>query len=117
MFRSPSDYTPPPAPPYYLWEEKMVTGAATSSGFFFLCFFSCFAWCGLNGRVRGGGRSKWFGVQDLRIERPPMGGPEDRGYFPTQAPVPSAGGFLTNLPRATRRVVVDPSRQGLLVDA
>jgi hypothetical protein len=42
-------------------QVRMVSGAFMSTGFFFLCFFGCCAWFGLNGRVRGTGRSKWWG--------------------------------------------------------
>lgn len=49
------------APPYIIWEVRIVSGAAVSTGFFFLCFCGFCAWFGLNGRVRGGGRSKWWG--------------------------------------------------------
>jgi hypothetical protein len=110
---SPSEDTPPPAPPYILWEEKMVAGAFTSTGFFFFCFCGFCAWCGLNGRVRGGGRSKWWGVEEMRIDRPPLGEKEDRGYFPTQMQAGSSV-FLASLPLATQRVRVDPTREGLL---
>lgn len=106
-------FDPPPAPPYILWEEKMVAGSFASSGFFFFCFCSFCAWCGLNGRVRGGGRSKWWGVEEMRIDRPPIGRPEDRGYFSTQAVAP-AGDFFSSLPLAVQKVKVDPTREGLL---
>lgn len=112
------DATPPPLPPYYLFEEKVVTGAFTSTGLFFLCFCTFCAWCGLNGRVRGTGLNKWPGVKDMRIDRPQTGGPDDRGYFPTQlSAVPRSDFFLSSLPVATRGVKLDPARQSLLMDA
>jgi len=53
----------------------------------------------------------------MRIDRPPLGGPGNKAYYPTSAP-PAAiananqGGFFASLPSAT--VSVDPSREGLL---
>ena len=89
----------------------MVSGAFASSGFFFLCFFSCCAWLGLNGRVRGVGRSKWWGVEGMRIDRPQLGGPGNRAYYPTSAlvgPAQTPGGFFASLPSAER--LLDPVR-------
>ena len=106
----------------------MVSGAFMTTGMFFLCFFSCCAWLGLNGRVRGVGRSKWWGVEEMRIDRPPLGGPGNRAYYPTSsaaggaagvvAPsregvVASPGGFFASLPSAER--VLDPVRESLLM--
>ena len=94
----------------------MVSGAFASSGMFFLCFCSCCAWLGLNGRVRGGGRNKFFGVQSMRIDRPPLGGPGNRAYYPTSAPAGPAqtpGGFFASLPSAER--FLDPVRESLLM--
>ena len=88
----------------------MVTGAFATSGFFFFTFCGLCAWCGLNGRVRGGGRSKWAGVQEMRIDRPQLGGATDRGYYPTQSK--AGGGFFESLPVASQRV--DAAREGLL---
>ena len=102
---SPSDFAPPPAPPYILWQEKMVGGAFATTGLWFFTFCTFCAWCGLGGRVRGGGRSKWFGfgTDELRINRPPKIGVEnDRGYFPTQSPSASVG-FFGSLPIETSR--------------
>lgn len=95
----------------------MVSGAFVSTGFFFFCFCGFCAFLGLNGRVRGVGRSKWWGVQSMRIERPPLGQPGDRGYYPTSsravtAPMASPGGFFATLPNAEK--VLDPVRQNLL---
>lgn len=106
------------APPYIIWEVRIVSGAAVSTGFFFLCFCGFCAWFGLNGRVRGGGRSKWFGVQEMRIDRPPLGGPGNKAYYPTGAAAalpkepPDGGGFFASLPSAT--TPLDPAREGLL---
>ena len=99
----------------------MVSGAFMTTGMFFLCFFSCCAWLGLNGRVRGVGRSKWWGLEEMRIDRPPLGGPGNRAYYPTSsavAPSPegivsSPGGFFASLPSAER--VLDPVRESLLM--
>ena len=105
----------PPAPPYILWEQRVVSGAFASTGvFFFICCGFC-TWCGLNGRVRGGGRNKWWGVNAMRIDRPPLGGSEDRGYFSTQAHhIAGSSVFLSSLPLATQRVRVDTTMEGLL---
>jgi hypothetical protein len=95
----------------------MTAGAFMSTGFFFFCFFSCCAFVGLNGRVRGVGRSKWWGVEEMRIDRPPLGGPGNRAYYPTSgnaaaAPVAIPGGFFASLPSAES--MFDPVRQNLL---
>lgn len=94
-----SDRAPPPAPPYHIHQLRMVTGAfATTGMFFFGCCFCC--WFGVNGRTRGGGRAKWFGVGSGRVDRPPLDRADDRGFFPTQrsaAQTPllnSASGFF-----------------------
>ena len=112
--RSPDDNNPPPAPPYILWEQQMVAGSFASSGFFFFCFCGFCAWCGLNGRVRGGGRNKWWGTKEMRIDRPPLGGANDRGYFATQSSIAPSGDFFSSLPLAVQKVKVDPIREGLL---
>ena len=99
-----------------------MSGAFVSTGMFFMCFFSCCAWLGLNGRVRGTGRSKWWGVTTLRIDRPPLGG--HRAYYPTSsgagrvvAPkreaIVSPAEFFASLPSAER--VIDPVRESLLM--
>ena len=62
-----------------------MAGSIGSLGFGFFCFCSACLIFGVSGRVRGSGRNKWVGVQDMRIERPPRGGPSDRGYFPTSS--------------------------------
>jgi hypothetical protein len=105
----------------------MVSGAFMTTGMFFLCFFSCCAWLGLNGRVRGTGRSKWWGVEEMRIDRPPLGGPGNRAYYPTsgraggagravasarETIISSPGGFFASLPSAER--MFDPVRESLL---
>jgi hypothetical protein len=74
---------PPPAPPFQFHQVKVVIGAFTTSGLFFFACCAC-CWFGLNGRVRSTGRSKWPGVAGDRIDRPPLGRADDRGYFPTQ---------------------------------
>jgi hypothetical protein len=56
------------------------------------------------------------GVQEMRIDRRPLGGPGNKAYYPTSGPstvvAASPGGFFASLPRAA--VKVDPSREGLL---
>ena len=108
----PEGNNPPPQPPYIEWEVRMVTSAFASTGVFFLCTCVCCVWIGLNGRVRGNGRSKWWGTQEMRIDRPPLGGPGNRAYYPTSGAVASPGGFFATLPSA--ETVFDPVRQKLL---
>ena len=106
----------------------MVSSAFVSVGGFFLCFCAGCAFLALNGRVRGVGRSKWWGVQEMRIDRPPLGGTVNRAYYPTSAgarvvapeaesvasrtTVVSTGGFFASLPRAERPF--DPTREALI---
>lgn len=109
----PEGNNPPPQPPYIEWEVRMVSGAFVSTGMFFLCFCTCCVWIGLNGRVRGNGRNKWWGTTTMRIDRPPLGGPGNRAYYPTSSAVSSPGGFFASLPSAER--VLDPVRESLLM--
>jgi hypothetical protein len=93
---------PPPAPPFQIHQLQVVIGAFSTTGlFFFGCCVCC--WFGLNGRVRGGGRSKWPGVAGDRIDRPPLNRADDRGFFPTQSAArtpllaESSGGFFAQI--------------------
>ncbi|MDA9633410.1 hypothetical protein N9S81_00560, partial [bacterium] len=93
----PEGSTPPPAPPIFEWEIRVATGGVAVSGLWFLCCFAgCFGFFGAR-RMRGTGRSKWWGTRELRIDRPPLGKPDDEVIFST-----GSNSFVQSLPAATR---------------
>jgi hypothetical protein len=66
------DIALPPSPPYFQHEILATTGAFGVSGVFFLFCCTMCAWVGLGGRHRGAGRGKWWGTNEMRIDRPPL---------------------------------------------
>ena len=62
----------------------MTTGALVSSGFFFLVCFSGCLWFGASDRIRGVGRAKWWGENDMEIHRPPINDRSNRNWFEIQ---------------------------------
>jgi len=93
----------PPAPPLLLWETPVAFGSFAVSGLW-LCF--CFICCGacVGGRIRGKGRNKWWGVREMRIDRPPIanGDASDNRIFSV------GGSFLESLPPASRPLLSGP---------
>jgi len=71
------DHLLPPSPPYIKTEILATTGALGTSIVFFICCCTMCAWVGLGGRNRGAGRGKWFGVAEMRINRPAIFANED----------------------------------------
>jgi len=92
----PEGLAPPPAPPLFYWTAPVAVGSFAVSGLW-LCF--CFICCGacVGGRVYGRGRSKWWGVREMRIDRHPIGGGDasDNVIFNT------GSRFLSGLPPAS----------------
>ena len=92
----------PPAPPLFVHEIKVATGSLAVGGLWFCC---CFLLCiPLGQRIRGNGRSKWWGTREMRISRQPIanGDASDNRAFGF------GGSFLERLPPASRPLLSGP---------